>query len=127
MRAVDTNVLVRLSVGGDPAQVAAAEKFIKAGAWASTAAVIEAVWVLAKVYQFSAMDLCKAIEMLLNNPILVLQDPDAVTEALELFRARPALGFTDCVLLELARKAGHLPFGTFDRKLARVDGAQQIL
>jgi hypothetical protein len=29
-------------------------------------------------------------------------------------------------MLQLARKAGHLPFGTFDRNLARVDGAQKL-
>jgi predicted nucleic-acid-binding protein len=126
MRAVDTNVLIRLSIGDDPSQVAAAERFIEAGAWASTLAVAEAVWVLAKIYEFSSTDLCKAIEFLLNNPILSLQDPDAVAGALELFRAKPALGFSDCLMLELARRAGHLPLGTFDRKLAKVEGAQLL-
>jgi predicted nucleic acid-binding protein len=29
-------------------------------------------------------------------------------------------------MLELARKAGHLPLGTFDRDLAKVDGAQKV-
>jgi hypothetical protein len=28
-------------------------------------------------------------------------------------------------MLELARKAGHLPLGTFDRNLAKVEGAQK--
>jgi hypothetical protein len=27
---------------------------------------------------------------------------------------------------EVARKAGHLPLGTFDRELAKVDGAQKL-
>jgi hypothetical protein len=31
-----------------------------------------------------------------------------------------------CLLVEIARKAGHLPLGTFDRALARLDGVQQI-
>jgi predicted nucleic acid-binding protein len=64
--------------------------------------------------------------MLLNNPILALQDPEAVAGALERFRAKPALGFSDCLILELARKAGHLPLGTFDRNLARIEGAQKL-
>jgi hypothetical protein len=42
-----------------------------------------------------------------------------VAAALDLFRARPALGFSDCLVLQLARKAGHLPLGTFDRGLCR--------
>ena len=29
-------------------------------------------------------------------------------------------------VLEIARKAGHLPIGTFDRQFARLAGAQQI-
>ena len=46
--------------------------------------------------------------------------------ALERFRKRPALGFTDCLLLEIARKAGHLPLGTFDRGLGKLDGAHKL-
>jgi predicted nucleic-acid-binding protein len=126
MRAVDTNVLVRLLVGDDADQVASAERFLAAGAWASTLAVAETIWVLGDVYGLSAKELYKAIEMLLNNPTLTLQEPEAVAGALELFRARPALGFSDCLMLELARKAGHLPLGTFDRKLAKAEGAQQL-
>jgi predicted nucleic acid-binding protein len=30
------------------------------------------------------------------------------------------------MMLHLARKAGHLPLGTFDRGLAKVDGAQKL-
>jgi predicted nucleic-acid-binding protein len=126
MRAVDTNVLVRLISRDDPIQVASAERFIEAGAWASTLAVAEAIWVLGSVYGRSVEALCKAIEMLLNNLILALQDPEAVAGALELFRAKPALGFSDCLILELARKAGHVPLGTFDRNLSKVEGAQKL-
>jgi hypothetical protein len=55
-----------------------------------------------------------------------MQDSDVVVAALDLFRARPALGFTDCMMLEIARKSGHLPLGTFDRGLGKVDGAQKL-
>jgi predicted nucleic acid-binding protein len=64
--------------------------------------------------------------MLLDHRELVLQDPETVAGALDLFRARPALGFSDCLILQLARKAGHLPLGTFDRKLAKVEGTQKL-
>jgi predicted nucleic acid-binding protein len=64
--------------------------------------------------------------MLLHHRDLVLQDSETVAAALELFRAKPALGFSDCLMLQLARKAGHLPLGTFDRNLARVEGAQKL-
>jgi len=64
--------------------------------------------------------------MLLNHRDLVLQEPEAVGEALELFRTKPALGFSDCLMLQLARKAAHLPLGTFDRNLAKVEGTQKL-
>jgi len=113
-------------VGDDPSQTVSAEKFIENGAWVSVLALAEAMWVLVKVYKLRANDLITAVEMLLNHQDLVLQDVDAAAGALKLFRARPALGFSDCLMVELARKAGHLPLGTFDRNLAKVDGSQRL-
>src|SRR2546430_10668451 len=40
--------------------------------------------------------------------------------SLEEFKKRPALGFSDCLVLEIARKAGQLPLATFDRNLAKL-------
>lgn len=96
------------------------------GAWASHLALAEAAWVLETVYERNARDIAGAVEMLLNQKELTIQDADAVSNALESYRKRPAVGFSDCLLLELARKAGHLPLGTFDRDLARLDGAQKL-
>jgi len=126
MRAVDTNVLIRLVTGDDPEQTASAESFVKQGAWVSVLALAETAWVLGSIYSRSLQDVAGAIDMLLNHRDLVLQDAEAVAAALKLFRARPALGFTDCLMLELARKAGHLPLGTFDRNLAKVEGSQML-
>lgn len=126
MRAIDTNVLVRLITRDDPRLAAAAESFIERGAWVSVLALAETAWVLTSVYGLSSKDLARAIEMLLNHRDLVLQDPDAVQAALELFRAKPSLGFPDCLMLQLARKTGHLPLGTFDRNLAKVEGTQKL-
>jgi predicted nucleic acid-binding protein len=67
-----------------------------------------------------------AVDMLLSHETLTLQDADVVASALEHFRKRPALGFSDCLVLETARKAGHLPLGTFDRDLAKLDGAERL-
>jgi len=126
MRAVDTNVLVRLIARDDSRQAAAAESFIDKGAWVSVLVLAEATWVLATVYELSSKELATAIEMLLNHRDLVVQDSETVAEALKLFRVKPTLGFSDCLMLQLARRAGHLPLGTFDRSLARVDGARKL-
>ena len=64
--------------------------------------------------------------MLLDHRQLVLYDGECVAAALELFRAKPSLSFSDCLILETARKAGHLPLGTFDRTLGKVEGTQRL-
>jgi predicted nucleic-acid-binding protein len=126
MRAVDRNVLVRLVARDDPKQVSAAESFVAHGAWVSHVVLVEAVWVLASVYDLEAPAIATAVEMLLNHRDLILQDSDAVAAALEQYRARPAVSFSDCLVLELARKADHLPLGTFDKDLGKLDGAQRL-
>jgi predicted nucleic-acid-binding protein len=126
MRAVDTNAVVRLLVRDDAKQARAAEEFIASGAWVSHLVLAESVWVLDVRYERSAEQIAIAVEMLLNHKDLTLQDADVVLCALERFRQRPKVGFSDCLVLEIARKAGHLPLGTFDRDLARCEGAQRL-
>jgi predicted nucleic-acid-binding protein len=126
MRAVDTNVVVRLIVRDDDRQTASAEHFIQGGAWLSVLGLAEATWVLETVYHFGSKDMIAAIEMLLDERHVVLEHAEAIEAALELFRARPSLGFSDCLILSLARKAGHLPLGTFDRNLGKVEGTHKL-
>jgi predicted nucleic-acid-binding protein len=126
MRAVDTNVVVRLVVRDDPEQVRAAEVFTASGSWVSHLVLVEATWVLEAVYDRTAAQIATAVEMLLNHKDLTIQDAEVVVAALENFRKRPALGFSDCLVLEIARKAGYLPLGTFDRNLAKLDGAKRL-
>lgn len=126
MRAIDANMLVRLVTRDDPMQVAAAEAFVAHGAWVSHLALAEATWVFASVYDLEATAVATAVEMLLNHRNLVIEEPEAVSNALQHFRRRPVLGFSDCLMLEAARKAGHLPLGTFDRALGRLPGAERL-
>jgi predicted nucleic-acid-binding protein len=126
MRAIDTNVLVRLVTRDDEQQVAAAEAFVEKGAWVPQLAVAEATWVLSAVYDLDARAIATAVEMLLNHKDLTLEGSEVVAYALERFRKRPALGFSDCLMLEAARKAGHLPLGTFDRVLGKLEGAEKL-
>ena len=114
MRAVDTNVLVRLVTRDDSRQVTAAEAFVARGAWVSHVVLVEAVWVLTSVYELQAPAVATAVDMLLNHRDLTLQDAEAVEAALEQYRAKPAVSFSDCLGWRWRRKAGHLPLGTFD-------------
>lgn len=126
MRAIDTNVLVRLVTRDDANQVATAETFVAGGAWVSHLVLAEAMWVLVSVYDLEPDGIATAVEMLLSHKDLELQDHAVVESALKQFRKRPRLGFSDCLVLEIARKAGHLPLGTFDRGLGKLDGAQRL-
>jgi predicted nucleic-acid-binding protein len=126
MRAIDANVLVRLIARDDKRQTAAAEAFVAEGAWISTVVLAEAIWVLRSVYEIGAPALFDAASMLLDHRSLAIQDADAVAAALELFRSSPALGFSDCLIVELARKYGHTPVGTFDGRLARAAGVTRL-
>ena len=126
MHAIDTNVLVRLLVRDDVQQVGAAEKFVAKGAWVSQLVLVETLWVLDAVYGRTAAQIAAAVDRLLAHADLSLQDAEVVAAALGQFRAKPALGFSDCLVLEVARKAGHLPLGTFDRQLGKLAGARRL-
>ncbi|MBI4247435.1 MAG: type II toxin-antitoxin system VapC family toxin [Candidatus Rokubacteria bacterium] len=126
MRAVDTNVLVRLITRDDARQVAIAESFVAPGAWVGHLVLAETTWVLSAVYDLGPRTIATAVEMLLNHQHLTVQDADVVAAALEHYRGNPRMSFSDCLVLEIARKAGHLPVGTFDRQLARLAGAQKL-
>jgi predicted nucleic-acid-binding protein len=126
MRAVDTNVLVRLLTRDDAKQATAAEAFVNRGAWVSHLVLVETIWVLESVFDLQRSQLVLAVEMLLNHRDLTLQDPDVVQAALENFRKRSKVGFSDCLVLEVARKAGHCPLGTFDRQLGKLEGAEAL-
>jgi predicted nucleic-acid-binding protein len=126
MRAVDTNVLVRLITRDDARQVTAADAFIAKGAWVSHLAVAETTWVLASVYDCDADAIATAVEMLLSHEHLAVQDTEVVAAAVAQFRQQPRVGFSDCLMVEIARKAGHQPLGTFDRDLGKLDGAHRL-
>jgi predicted nucleic-acid-binding protein len=126
MRAVDTNVLVRLIARNDAKQVAAAERFIEPGAWVSHLVLTEAAWVLDSVFGLGSRQIATAVEMLLDHDRLTVQDAEVVSAAVSQLRRKPSLGFSDCLILEVARKAGHLPLGTFDRQLGHVADAERL-
>src|SRR5262245_25830641 len=126
MRAADTNVLVRLITRDDPKQVESAQDFISKGVWISHVVLAETSWVLQSVFKFSSEKIAFAIEMLLDHGQVTIQDADVVETALKNFRTRPNLRFSDNLIVEIARKSGHLPIGTFDRDLGKLEGAQRL-
>jgi predicted nucleic-acid-binding protein len=126
MRAVDTNVLVRLLARDDARQAALGEAFIRGGAWVSHLVLMETTWVLASAFGVEHGAIADGIDLLLAHESLVVQDAEVVSAALASYRRRPAISFSDHLILEVARKAGHLPLGTFDKDLGKLDGAERL-
>jgi predicted nucleic-acid-binding protein len=77
-------------------------------------------------YERTRVQIGTAVGMLLQHRDLVIERPDVVGAALAQFRAARKAGFTDCLVVEIARAAGRLPLGTFDRALARLDGTPAV-
>ena len=126
MLAVDTKVLVRLLARDDEKQAQSADQFISKGAWVSHLVLAEVMRVLDAVVARTPVQLAAALDLLLTHESLVVQDADTVTAALAHFRKKPALGFSDCLVLEIARKAGHTPLVTFDKALAKLPGTMAV-
>ena len=87
---------------------------------------MEAAWVLDSVYDLSPAAIATAIEMLLVHKNLTVEKTEVVAAAIVQFRKRPTLGFSDCLIVAAARQAGHVPVGTFDRELGRLDDVRRL-
>ena len=67
MRAVDTNVLVRLIVRDDSEQVGVAGAFVAQGAWIALLVLAETVWVLESVYRLTRQQIGIVVGMRRNR------------------------------------------------------------
>ena len=120
MIAVDTNVLVRLLVGDDPAQAVKARRLFDRAetqqktVWVSDTVLVELVWTLARAYSRDRADIVKALRTLSSHATVVLESASAVLEATDAFEVGPA-DFADCFLCIKAKMAGCDEVATFDR------------
>ena len=108
------------------AQINAVQTFIENAGWASHRAVAETSWVLGAAHSRKPAQVAKAVELLLGHTQLTVQDAEVATAALEIFRTRTALCYSACMVLEIARKTGHLPRGRLHKSLAKIDGEQGL-
>lgn len=116
---IDTNVVLRLCVGDVPAQVAAANRLLAGAAlvYIDDVAVIEAVYVMNRSYDFSREATAETLLALLTQPNVQCRLAE-LQQALHYFCQHPALSFEDCYLAVQARANQAVPLYTFDRKLA---------
>jgi len=114
--AVDTNVVIRLLTGDEPAQTArACAIFEREAVLLAKTVILESEWVLRRLYRFGSDRIADAFVALVGLPDLVCEDAGAVADAIQWMR--DGMDFADALHLASARPAGR--FATFDDKLAK--------
>ncbi len=131
MPALDTNALVRYVVRDDNAQLAAARRLIEECVskgqtlFVPVTVTLELEWVLRSSFEFGKDDVMQVLASLFSTAELTFESERALEIALHLYREGSA-DFADCLHVALAAQAGELPLWTFDRRAAKVQGAQAI-
>ena len=128
MKTLDTNVVVRLLIGDDPQQTPIAEQaFLDAiasgGVYLPDVVLAEVAWVL-RGYDLERTTRYQLLERLVRTRGVVVDDIDAVIDALEQFRLGGDLA--DQLILARAASTGALPVLSFDRRFAASAGVELL-
>jgi predicted nucleic-acid-binding protein len=125
--AIDTNVLVRLVVADDEAQLAIVRRLIDRAAadgarlHVPTVVLCETVWVLRRVYRFTRPEIAEALSTLLGAPQLLVENAGEATAALAAY-AIGAGDFPDYLVRERSIASGAHAVATFDQRLLGDEG-----
>jgi predicted nucleic-acid-binding protein len=112
MRAVDTNVLVRLLLQDHPGQFARTMTMLRNSTVCATPTVIlETEWVLRSVYRLRSAEILEALRSLLQIAELHVESQGEISQALDWFEQ--GIDFADALHLATARHCDGL--ATFDR------------
>jgi predicted nucleic-acid-binding protein len=131
MPALDTNALVRYVVEDDRAQLAAARRLIRKCVsegqtlFVPVTVTLELEWVLRASFEYAKDEVMELLSSLFSAAELSFESERALEVALQLYRKGSA-DFADCLHIALAAQAGELPLWTFDKRAAKVAGAQSI-
>ena len=118
MKAVDTNVLIRVATGDDPVQNELALKAIGGGAFVTSGVWIETEWVLRSSYRMTREAIADVLAGLLAMDGLETRDRDEIWWAISRYRA----GADWADMVHLVDAAGLAAFATLDRELAAQAG-----
>ena len=116
MRAIDTNVVVRMLVDDDRRQASAARRLIaEHEVFVPITVVLETEWVMRSGYAFAPAQIAAGLRRLGGLPGVNVEDPGEVAQALDWLEQ--GMDFADA--LHLARATRCDAFVTFDRKFAK--------
>ena len=118
MRAVDTNVVVRLIVADHPLQTALARTELGNGIFLSHGILMETEWVLRSNYKMRREEVRAALSELIDHSDVFTPEPGAVHWALDRFGSGADL--TD--MLHIVGAAHLAEFASFETDLARQAG-----
>lgn len=131
MPALDTNALVRYVVQDDEAQFAAAKRLVRKCVnegqilFVPVTVTLELEWVLRSTFGQTKDEVMQVLASLFAAAELTFESERALEVALHLYREGSA-DFADCLHVALAAQAGELPLWTFDKRAAKLQGAQGI-
>lgn len=131
MIGIDTNVLLRLLVRDDDAQVRAAERYIATHCspddpgFVSLVVLVETAWALRRLYLYDRSQIATALRALLNVAELEIESAAEVRSALTDFATSTA-GLVDCLVARTNIAAGCDHTVTFDRKAAKLPGFELL-
>jgi len=129
---VDTNILVRLVTQDDARQARAVNRLMARCAnegqllWVPVTVVLELEWVLRTRASLAKAQVIQTMNALLSMVELSFESENAVEQALSDYQEGSA-DFGECLHVALARARQALPFWTFDRKVAKVNGASVLV
>jgi len=122
MNGFDTNLLLRILLQDDAAQLAIVEMHMSRlaatgeRAYICLPVFIEAVFVLHRLKKLSKADVCGALRQVLDSAAFLFEHGDGLRQALNNWQWGKA-GFNDYLIGELNHRFGCLQTCTFDRAL----------
>ena len=120
MIAIDTNILLRLTLDDSKEQSARARGLIEAAAlkgetvYISPIAIAEYVWTLQRGYRLSRSEQVAAVLIYFNRPPFRLFSEGAIEHAIQLFESGTA-DFSDCLMAAMNSAASVTSTYSFDK------------
>jgi predicted nucleic-acid-binding protein len=115
----------------DEAQLVAARRLIRRcitqgqTLFVPVTVALEFEWVLRASFGYTKDEVMAVLSNLFSAVELSFESERALEVALQLYR-KGAAGFADCLHIALVAQAGERPLWTFDKRAAKVDGAQLV-